>query len=254
VTGKVFLVGAGPGDPELITVRGLRVLREAHVVVYDRLVHPALLEEAPAGAERVFAGKHPEGPRTSQEEIVQVLVDRARRGLRVVRLKGGDPFVFGRGGEEVEALREAGVPYEVVPGVTAAVAVPAAAEIPVTHREWASAFAVVTGHPCEASPEVDWSALARVPTLVVLMGLRRLPQVVDQLLAAGAEPDTPAAMIARGTLPDQRVVVATLGTVVDQVQRAGLQPPATLVVGRVVELARVAAGAWAPSGLAEGRR
>ncbi|MCS7235972.1 MAG: uroporphyrinogen-III C-methyltransferase [Armatimonadota bacterium] len=252
MSGKVFLVGAGPGDPELITVRGLRVLREADVVVYDRLVHPALVDEAPAGAERVYAGKHPGGLRTSQEQIVQVLVDRARRGLRVVRLKGGDPFVFGRGGEEVEALREAGVPYEVVPGVTAAVAVPAAAQIPVTHRERASAFAVVTGHACEASPGVDWSALVRVPTLVVLMGLRRLPQVVDQLLAAGAEPDTPVAMVARGTLPDQRVVVATLGTVVEDVQRAGLQPPATLVVGRVVQLAREA-GAWGPTGFAAGR-
>ncbi|GBD28301.1 Uroporphyrinogen-III C-methyltransferase [bacterium HR31] len=236
MTGKVFLVGAGPGDPELITVRGLRVLRAADVVVYDRLVHPALLDEAPACAERVFVGKHPDGPHTPQEEIVRLLVDQARRGLRVVRLKGGDPFVFGRGGEEVEALRRAGVPYEVVPGVTAAVAVPAAAEIPLTHRAYASGFAVVTGHPCDRAADLDWSAVARLPTVVVLMGLRRVSQVVARLLNAGADPTVPAAMIARGTLPDQEVVVGTLETIAGRVEQARLQPPATLVVGRVVGL------------------
>ncbi|MDQ7799675.1 MAG: uroporphyrinogen-III C-methyltransferase [Armatimonadota bacterium] len=248
MTGKVFLVGAGPGDPELITVRGLRVLRSADVVVYDRLVHPALLEAAPSSAERVFAGKHPDGPRVAQDEIVRLLVDRARRGLQVVRLKGGDPFVFGRGGEEVEALRAAGVPYEVIPGVTAAVAVPAAAEIPVTHRAYASGFSVVTGHPCDGGTGLDWSALARMPTLVVLMGLRRLPLVVARLLDSGADPSVPAAMIARGTLPDQRVVMGTLGTIARRVEEAGLQPPATLVVGRVVELCRSAVAAPNPTG------
>lgn len=252
MTGKVFLVGAGPGDPELITVRGLRVLRSADVVVYDRLVHPALLEAAPSSAERIFAGKHPAGPRVAQDEIVRLLVDRARRGLQVVRLKGGDPFVFGRGGEEVEALRTAGVPYEVIPGVTAAVAVPAAAEIPVTHRAYASGFAVVTGHPCDDGTGLDWSALARMPTLVVLMGLRRLPRVVARLVEAGANPAVPAAMIARGTLPDQQVVTGTLGTIARRVEEAGLQPPATLVVGRVVELRRAAAGAPIPTGRERG--
>lgn len=252
MTGKVFLVGAGPGDPELITVRGLRVLRSADVVVYDRLVHPAVLEAAPSSAERVFAGKHPAGPRVAQDEIVRLLVDRARRGLQVVRLKGGDPFVFGRGGEEVEALRTAGVPYEVIPGVTAAVAVPAAAEIPVTHRAYASGFAVVAGHPCDGGTGLDWSALARMPTLVVLMGLRRLPVVVARLLDSGADPSVPAAMIARGTLPDQRVVMGTLGTIARRVEEAGLQPPATLVVGRVVELCRSAVAAPNPTGRKRG--
>ncbi|MFN3285471.1 MAG: uroporphyrinogen-III C-methyltransferase [bacterium] len=252
MTGKVFLVGAGPGDPELITVRGLRVLRSADVVVYDRLVHPALLEAAPSSAERIFAGKHPAGPRVAQDEIVRLLVDRARRGLQVVRLKGGDPFVFGRGGEEVEALRTAGVPYEVIPGVTAAVAVPAAAEIPVTHRAYASGFAVVTGHPCDGGTGLDWSALARMPTLVVLMGLRRLPLVVARLVDSGADPAVPAAMIARGTLPDQQVVTGTLGTIARRVEEAGLQPPSTLVVGRVVELCRAAAAAPIPVGRERG--
>lgn len=249
MTGKVFLVGAGPGDPELITVRGLRAVRTADVVVYDRLVHPALLAEAPARAERIFAGKHPSGPRTPQEEIVWLLVDRARRGLRVVRLKGGDPFVFGRGGEEVEALRAAGVPYEVIPGVTAAVAVPASAEIPVTHRAYASAFAVVTGHSCDLSPAVDWPVLARMPTLVVLMGLRRLAYVVAQLVEAGADPDLPAAVISRGTLPDQRVVVGTLRTIAPRVAEAQLEPPATLVVGRVVDLCNPTASVHAAEGV-----
>lgn len=247
--GKVFLVGAGPGDPELITVRGLRVLRAAEVVVYDRLVHPALLAEAPAGAQRVFVGKHPSGPRTSQDEIVHLLVDGARRGLRVVRLKGGDPFVFGRGGEEVEALRSAGVPYEVIPGVTAAVAVPASLEIPVTHRAYASAFAVVTGHSCDHRAGVDWPALARMPTLVVLMGLHRLPQVVERLVEAGANPDLPAAVISRGTLPDQRAVVGRLSAIAACVERCGLEPPATLVVGRVVELYREAASVLTTGGV-----
>lgn len=249
MTGKVFLVGAGPGDPELITVRGLRVLRAAEVVVYDRLVHPALLAEAPASAQRVFVGKHPSGPRTSQDEIVHLLVDGARRGLQVVRLKGGDPFVFGRGGEEVEALRSAGVPYEVIPGVTAAVAVPASLEIPVTHRAYASAFAVVAGHSCDQSPAVDWPALARIPTLVVLMGLRRLPEVVERLVEAGAHPDLPAAVISRGTLPEQRAVVGRLSTIAAGVERCGLEPPATFVVGRVVELYREAASVLATGGV-----
>jgi uroporphyrin-III C-methyltransferase len=234
--GKVYLVGAGPGDPELITVRGLRVLRRSEVVVYDRLVHPRLVEEAPPQAERIFVGKHAPGHHLPQEEVNRLLIERARAGLCVVRLKGGDPFVFGRGGEEVEALRAAGVPYEVIPGVTAAVAVPAAAGIPVTHRAYASAFAVVTGHECDGPSDLDWNALARIPTLVVLMGLRRLPQITARLLAHGADPNTPAAVIASGTLPEQRVVVGNLRTIAPLVQKAQLEPPATLVVGRVVEL------------------
>jgi uroporphyrin-III C-methyltransferase len=241
--GKVYLVGAGPGDPELITVRGLWVLRRAEVVVYDRLVHPGLVEEAPPEAERICVGRAPRH-HLPQEEVNRVLIERARAGLWVVRLKGGDPFVFGRGGEEVEALRAAGVAYEVIPGVTAAVAVPAAAGIPVTHRAYASAFAVVTGHECDGPSDLDWAALARVPTLVVLMGLRRLSQVADRLLVCGADAGLPAAVVSRGTLEDQRVVVGRLGEIARKATEAGLEPPATLVVGNVVRLSPW----WARSG------
>src|SRR2546427_653336 len=178
-TGVVDLVGAGPGEPGLITARGLEILRSADVLVYDRLVAPALVAEAPPAAERVFVGKPPHGGGVdrAQDEINELLVDRAQRGLTVVRLKGGDPFVFGRGAEECEALHAAGVSFRVVPGVTSAIAAPAAAGIPVTHRRLASAFAVVTGHECAGASSLDWEALARVPTLVVLMGLSALPEV-----------------------------------------------------------------------------
>jgi uroporphyrin-III C-methyltransferase/precorrin-2 dehydrogenase/sirohydrochlorin ferrochelatase len=236
--GLVYLVGAGPGDPGLITARGLELLQGADVVVYDRLVAPSLVAEAPPGAERVFVGKRPHGGGAdlAQEEINALLVDRARRGLTVVRLKGGDPFVFGRGAEECEALHAAGVPFHVVPGVTSAIAAPAAAGIPVTHRRLASAFAVVTGHESDGVSSLDWEALARVPTLVVLMGLSALPEITARLLAHGAHPDTPAAVIASGTLPGQRTVVGTLATLAAQVAAEGLEPPATVVVGEVVKV------------------
>jgi len=237
-TGVVYLVGAGPGDPGLITAKGLEILRSADVVVYDRLVAPALVDEAPRTAERVFVGKrsHGETADRAQHEINALLVDRARRGLTVVRLKGGDPFVFGRGAEECEALHVAGVPFHVVPGVTSAIAAPAAAGIPVTHRRLASAFAVVTGHECDGVSNLDWEALARVPTLVVLMGLSALPEITARLLVHGAHADTPAAAIANGTLPSQRTVVGTLATLAARVQEEGLEPPATVVVGEVVRV------------------
>ena len=243
-TGVVYLVGAGPGDPGLITARGLEILRSADVLVYDRLVAPALVAEAPPSAERVFVGKRPHGRGTdlAQEEINALLVDRARRGLTVVRLKGGDPFVFGRGAEECEALHAAGVPFRVVPGVTSAIAAPAAAGIPVTHRRLASAFAVVTGHECDGVSSLDWEALARVPTLVVLMGLSALPEITARLLEHGADPDTPAALIASGTLPTQRTVVGTLATLAARVAEEGLEPPATVVVGEVVRVREVLSG------------
>ena len=236
--GVVYLVGAGPGDPGLITARGLEILRSADVLVYDRLVAPSLVAEAPPGAECVFVGKRPHGGKgdRAQDEINALLVDRARRGLTVVRLKGGDPFVFGRGAEECEALHAAGVPFHVVPGVTSAVAVPAAAGIPVTHRRLASAFAVVTGHECDGVSNLDWESLARVPTLVVLMGLSALPEITARLLAHSADPDTPAAVIASGTLPAQRTVVATLATLADRIAEEGLEPPATVVIGEVVRV------------------
>ncbi|TMB98462.1 MAG: uroporphyrinogen-III C-methyltransferase, partial [Chloroflexi bacterium] len=203
----VALVGAGPGDPGLITVAGLERIREADVVVYDRLVNERLLRDARPEAERIYMGKVAGEGAHDQEAINRLLIEKAREGKRVVRLKGGDPFVFGRGGEEAVALREAGIDFEVVPGVTSAVAVPAYAGIPVTHRGLASSFAVVTGHEAEPSPpaplscageggNIDWGKVATAgDTLVFLMGMKTLPEIVDKLLGAGRQPDTPAAVI-----------------------------------------------------------
>ncbi|MBI4771885.1 MAG: uroporphyrinogen-III C-methyltransferase [Chloroflexi bacterium] len=228
--GFVYLVGAGPGDPELITVRGARCLEQADVVVYDRLVNPALLNLARPQAERIFVGKSPAAASMPQEAIHQLLVDRARAGQVVVRLKGGDPFVFGRGGEEALALAEAGAPLEVVPGVTAALAVPAIAGIPVTHRGISRSFAVVTGHTCDG----DLPDLPVADTLVVLMGVNPLRKIVVGLLAQGWPVPTPAAIVAAGTTPRQRVVTGTLADIADRAN--GLEPPAVLVVGEVVRL------------------
>jgi uroporphyrin-III C-methyltransferase / precorrin-2 dehydrogenase / sirohydrochlorin ferrochelatase len=234
--GMVYLVGAGPGDPGLVTVRGLEALRRADVLVYDRLVHPDLVERAAPWAERIFVGKRAEGRSIEQDKTNELLVSLARGGQVVVRLKGGDPFVFGRGAEECEALRNAGVPFQVIPGVSSALAAPAAAGIPVTHRRYASAFAVAAGHECEGESDLDWGALARIPTLVFLMGLRGLPTITAQLLAHGAGPETPAAVIASATLPEERTIVGTLATIADLARAAGLAAPATLVVGEVVRV------------------
>jgi uroporphyrinogen III methyltransferase / synthase len=239
VSGIVYLVGAGPGDPGLLTVRGQAALGRAEVLVYDRLVAPELLELAPAEAERVYVGKAPGRHTLRQEEINALLVERARAGRVVVRLKGGDPFVFGRGGEEAAALAAVGIPFEVVPGITAAVAVAAYAGIPVTHRAVASSFAVATGQEGEArGPQrLAYDRLAgAADTLVLLMGVERLPTIVAELLAAGRPPETPVAVIEAGTLPEQRTVVGTLADVVERVQAAALRPPAVTVVGAVVGL------------------
>lgn len=234
-TGIVYLVGAGPGDPDLITVRGLRCLQRAEVLVHDRLVAPELLDEAPTSALRIDVGKEAGHHRCAQEEINALLVRHAQAGRIVVRLKGGDPFVFGRGGEEALACAAAGVAWEVIPGVTSATSVPARAGIPVTHRGIATSFAVVTGH-CLGDDRVDWEALARIDTLLILMGLSRLPEVAGLLKAHGRDASTPAAIISRGTLPDERVVVTTLGGLADAVAREGLATPALVVVGEVVRL------------------
>ena len=232
--GIVYLVGAGPGDPRLITVLGLDRLRQAEVVVYDRLVSPRLLDEAPR-AERIFVGKAPGEHSAQQEEINELLVRHATAGRIVVRLKGGDPFVFGRGSEEALACAEAGIPWEVVPGISSALSVPALAGIPVTHRELAGGFAVVTGH-CAEGDRQDWAALARVETLVILMGLSRLPEIAASLLFHGRNAETPVAVIAQGSLPGETVVTATLATIAGDVARAGLRAPATIVVGEVVRV------------------
>ncbi|MSP13636.1 MAG: uroporphyrinogen-III C-methyltransferase [Chloroflexi bacterium] len=240
--GIVFLVGAGPGDPELITVRGLKCLQQADVVIYDRLVNKALLEEVPDGAERIFAGKAPGLHILSQTQINQILVERARSGLRVVRLKGGDPFVFGRGGEEAAACAAAGISWEVIPGITSALGVPARCAIPVTHRGVAGAFAVVTGHCVEGQYETDessgpnWGALAGIDTLVILMGVERLPSITTSLVLHGRSPATPVAIIERGTQPEERIVTGTLDTIAGIAERENICSPATIVVGEVVSL------------------
>jgi len=237
--GRVVLVGAGPGDPGLLTLRGLDALRGAEVVVYDRLVNPVLLDEAPPEALRIFAGKAREAHCLPQPAINALLVEQARAGRRVVRLKGGDPFVFGRGGEEALALAEAGIPFEVVPGVSSAVAVPAYAGIPVTHRGLASSFAVVTGHEDESKDDataVDWERLATaVDTLVVLMAARSLPRIARELLAHGRSPETPVAVIRWGTTEVQQSVVLTLDAAAG-LSEAPLPPPVVVVIGEVVQL------------------
>ena len=238
--GRVYLVGAGPGDPGLITVRGAQCLRDADVVVYDALASEELLDLAPPHAERVNVGKRGHDvPTRSQPEILEIILGRAREGKNVVRLKGGDPFVFGRGGEEASACVEAGIPFEVIPGISAVIGVPAYAGIPVTDRRHAASFAVVTGHkdPTKVSAETRWDLLGQaVDTLVILMGMQNLEQIVDRILASGRSPRTPSAVIMNGSLPDQRTVIAPLGELVARVREAGLRAPATVVIGDTVGL------------------
>ena len=231
----VYLVGAGPGDPGLLTARALELIARADVIVHDRLIPESALEGARADAELVYVGKEGGGPSASQTEIERMLVEHGRAGQTVVRLKGGDPFVFGRGGEEAEALREAGIDFEVVPGVTAGVAAPAYAGIPVTHRDLASSVAFVTGHEDPTKPEsaLDWTALAAFPgTLVIYMGMRQLGAITERLIAGGRDPAQPAAVVERGTLRDQRVLRGTLETIA----QAGARAPAIAVLGPVAAL------------------
>ena len=232
---SVALVGAGPGDPGLLTRRGAELLADAEVVVFDRLASPALLDLAPADVERIDVGKSPGSVEMSQEDINALLVERGRAGQRVVRLKGGDPFVFGRGGEEAEALAAAGVAFEVVPGVTSAIAAPAYAGIPVTHRGLSTHVTVVTGHedPTKGRTDVDWQQLAAAGgTLVILMGAGRVGDIAQRLIDGGRAPDTPVAAVRNGTRPDQHTVRATLATIGD----AEVRPPSAIVVGEVAAL------------------
>jgi uroporphyrin-III C-methyltransferase len=253
--GLVSLVGAGPGAADLITVRGLDRLRRADVVLYDRLVSARLLDEAPASALRISVAKAPGGPAVPQEEINRQIVAHARAGRRVVRLKGGDPFLFGRGGEELLACAREGIPCEIVPGVSSALAAPGAAGIPVTHRHLAATLTIITGH---RAPEVesdsgesggqngsdnpvDWSMAARADTLVVLMGVARLDAICAALIEEGKPPTTPAAVIERATLPRQRTLRGTLATLPTLASEAGIATPAVTVVGAVVAVAAEAA-------------
>ena len=237
--GIVYLVGAGPGDPGLLTLKGKECLEQADVVLYDYLANPALLDHAPVHAERIYVGRRGRGQYQDQTEINRLLIERAQAGHVVVRLKGGDPFVFGRGGEEAEAVAAAGVPFEIVPGVTAAVAVPAYAGIPVTHRTLASTMTVVTGHedPSKGTTVIDWPKLAATSgTLVFMMGMKTLPMIVSRLLEEGRPADTPVAAVRWGTKADQRTIVGTLQDIVAKTAEAGLEPPTVIVVGEVVKL------------------
>ena len=249
-SGTVYLIGAGPGDPKLITVGGAEALRLADVVVYDRLAHPSLLDRARADAERVYVGKQADRHAMKQEDINALLADRAKEGKAVARLKGGDPFVFGRGGEEAEYLRERGVPFVVIPGVTSAIAAPAYAGIPVTHRDAASSFAVITGHERDDARESGtrtagqaegrrrWDKIAHAAdTLLFLMGVENLEEIAGQLQANGRDPETPVALVRWGTWAGQQeTLVGTLGTIVERVRAVGFKAPAVTVVGEVVRL------------------
>ena len=253
--GKVSLIGAGPGDPGLITEKGLSRLRQADVVVYDRLIDPRLLDEARAEAELVYVGKAAGDGQIEQEEINQLLADRGIEGKTVARLKGGDPFVFGRGGEEVLSLARAGVPFEVVPGVSSAIAAPAYAGIPLTHRGVASSFTVVTGSedPSKDESSVQWEALARSGgTIVVLMGWRELGRITDRLMEAGMAPETPAALVQWATQPRQRTLVGTLRDLVQRGVEEGFGPPVVAVIGPVVSFRSDTA--WSDAGPLSGKR
>jgi uroporphyrinogen III methyltransferase / synthase len=238
--GRVYLVGTGPGDPGLLTARALELIAAADVILHDRLIPAAALDGARPDAELLFVGKEGGGDAVPQEQTEMLMMQRARSGRLVVRLKGGDPFVFGRGGEEALTLRAAGIPYEVVPGITAGVSAAAYAGIPVTHRGLASAVALVTGHedPEKEETAIDWSALAAFPgTLVFYMGVRQLPHIAASLIAAGRAASEPAAIVERGTLPDQRTITGTLETIAERAEREGVRPPSITVVGAVAQLA-----------------
>lgn len=236
--GKVYIVGAGPGSVDLITVKGLRCIQQADVILYDRLVSKELLTYAKPNAELIFVGKLPKLHNVIQERINQLLVHHAKRGKIVTRLKGGDPFVFGRGAEEAEVLREAGIPFEIVPGITSGIAAPAYAGIPVTHRDFGSSFAIITGHMREGKDEgIDWKGLAEsVDTLAIYMGIGNLPYITEQLLKYKQKPTTPVALIEWGTTSHQRVVTGTLETIVSIANEEKIQNPSMIIVGEVVKM------------------
>jgi uroporphyrinogen III methyltransferase/synthase len=236
---KVYLVGAGPGDPGLITVKGKECIETAEVVIYDYLAAPALLNYAPEDAEIIYVGKKGGDHTLSQDEINALILEKAKAGFRICRLKGGDPFIFGRGGEEAEVLAAKGIPFEVVPGVTSAVAAAAYAGIPLTHRKLAATLAFVTGHedPHKEVSNIDWESLSRgIGTLVFFMGVKNLPDITQKLIAHGKSPDTPVALIRWGTTPSQQTVTGTLDDIAERVKKAALKAPAIIVVGDVVQL------------------
>jgi uroporphyrinogen III methyltransferase/synthase len=237
--GKVYLVGTGPGDPKLLTLRALEVLQQADIVIYDRLVSDKVLRLVPEGAEKVYVGKAPGRHTFTQENINEFMIQAALNGKTVVRLKSGDPFVFGRGGEETEALASRGIEFEVVPGISSALAVPAYAGISLTHRAYASSVAIVTGSQAETSKRVNWEKLAGVvDTIVVLMGLRSLRNIAEGLMNGGLSPDTPVAVIEKGTTEEQKTLIGRLATIAEDVERMALKPPSVIVIGEVVKLGK----------------
>jgi len=235
--GRVYLVGAGPGDPELLTLRAVRLLQKADVLVYDNLVSPGVLEFVAPSAERIYAGKRRNEHTLRQEQINTLIVKLAQEGKQVVRLKGGDPFIFGRGGEEMQALAASGVAFEVVPGVTAASGVSSYAGIPLTHRDYAQTCLFVTGHLKNGTADLDWPSLVRLnQTVVIYMGLGGLPEICRQMIAHGASPDLPIAVVQDGSLPTQRVVTGTLSNMAERVAQAALKSPSLTLIGEVVKL------------------
>lgn len=251
MAGKVFLVGAGPGTLGLLSQRAAAVIAAAQTILYDQLPGDEILASLPATAERIDCGKFGADHTREQAEIEELMVERARAGRTVVRLKGGDPFMFGRGGEELEAVREAGIEVEVVPGITSALAVPASVGIPLTHRRYASQVTVVTGHedPRKAESSINWAGLAPgTGTIVVLMGVKNLPEIAAALIAHGRDPATPVAVIERGFRRDQRVTVGRLDAIAPLARERGVRPPAVIVIGGVVELYDPASPTLAPPG------
>ncbi|RLI47024.1 uroporphyrinogen-III C-methyltransferase [Candidatus Bathyarchaeota archaeon] len=237
--GRVYLVGAGPGDPDLLSIKALRILQKADVVVYDNLVTKPILELIPEKVKKIYVGKRPRKHKVSQDKINEILVSETQQGKVVVRLKGGDPFLFARGGEEAQKLRKAGIQFEVVPGITSALAVPAYAGIPVTHRNYASSVAIVTGHedPTKLKSRVKWEKLATsVDTIVVLMGVEKLEGIVKSLLDGGRDPLTNVAIIENGTTNNQRIITGTLNDIVQKAREKRVTPPAVIVIGDVVKM------------------
>lgn len=241
VYGKVYLVGAGPGDPKLLTVKAVELIKEADVLIYDRLgVSEEVLSMAPAKAEKIFVGKRAGLHEVPQDQITNIIIEKAMKGGKIVRLKGGDPFIFGRGGEEAEALIEKGIKFEVVPGVSSSVSAPMYAGIPLTHRDYAASVAIITGHRAgDAEKPVDWVKIANaVDTMVILMGVESLEGIVSKLLKGGINSEKPVAMVESGTLPQQRTLISTLGAVVKEAKAKEIKPPSVIVIGEVAELGR----------------
>ncbi len=239
--GKVYLVGAGPGDPKLLTVKAVELIKSADVLIYDRLgVSEEVLNMAPAKAEKIFVGKRTGLHEVPQDQITNIIIEKAKQGGKIVRLKGGDPFIFGRGGEEAEALIAEGIEFEIVPGISSSVAAPMYAGIPLTHRDYAASVAIITGHRAgDAEKPVDWVKIANaVDTMVILMGVESLEGIVKKLLNGGISPKKPVAMIESGTLPQQRTLIATLGTVIKEAEAKQIKPPSVILIGEVATLGR----------------